>query len=71
MAKAIREADGKAILTKYVKTLASENGVGKNLVLPFKSATVKPKTEFETLVKDHPWLESEVWGRSYDCVPVD
>ena len=60
MAKAIREADGKALLSKYFKKLTADNGVGKGLVLPFKSATVRLNTELSALVKDHLWLETEV-----------
>ena len=62
MAKAIREADGKAILAKYFSVLRadSESGVGKTLQFPLKSATVRPDTDFSKLVKEHPWLETEV-----------
>ena len=72
MAKAIREADGKALLAKHLQVLASENGAGEGLVLPFKSATVQPKTDFEALVKNNPWLENEVreGGREVVCVCV-
>ena len=60
MAKAVREADGKALLAKHLQLLASENGVGEGLVLPFKSATVQPNTDFKTLVESNPWLKNEV-----------
>ena len=62
MAKAIREADGKAILAKYFSVLRaeSESDVGKTLQFPMNSATVRPDTDFSKLVKEHPWLETEV-----------
>ena len=61
MAKAIREADGKGLLARQLQILASENGVGESLqLLPFKSATVHPKTDFDALVQDNPWLSTEV-----------
>ena len=63
MAKAVREADGKAILASYFNVLRAEaeNGtVGKTLQFPLKSATVRPDTDFSKLVKEHPWLEMEV-----------
>ena len=63
MAKAIREAEGKAILAKYFNVLradADECAVGKTLQFPLKSATVRTDTDFSKLVKEHPWLETEV-----------
>ena len=60
MAKAIREADGKALLANHLQLLASENGVGEGLVLPFKCATVQSSTDYETLVENNPWLKNEV-----------
>ena len=63
MAKAVREADGKAILASHFDVLRAdaENGtVGKTLQFPLKSATVRPDTDFSKLVKEHPWLETEV-----------
>ena len=64
MAKAVREVDGKAILVSYFNVLRanSENGtvVGKTLQFPLKSATVRPDTDFSKLIKEHPWLETEV-----------
>ena len=59
-AKAIREAEGKALLARYLGVLKSENGVGKNLQFPVKTATVKPDTDFTRIPKEHPWLETEV-----------
>ena len=63
MAKAVREADGKAILANYFNVLRAdaENGtIGKTLQFPLKSATVRPDTDFSKLVKEHPWLKTEV-----------
>ena len=63
MAKAIREAEGKAILGNYFNTLRAdaENGtIGKSLQFPLKSATVRPGTDYSKLVMEHPWLETEV-----------
>lgn len=63
MAKAVREADGKAILANYFSVLradSSEGAVGKTLQFPLKSATVRPDTDFSKLVKEQPWLETEV-----------
>lgn len=62
MAKAVREADGKALLSKYFNVLRadSESNVGRALQFPLKSATVRPDTDFSKLVKEHPWLETEV-----------
>jgi hypothetical protein len=68
MAKAVREADGKAILASYFNVLRAEaeNGaVGKTLQFPLKSATVRHDTDFSKLVKEHPWLETEV--KSHAC----
>lgn len=66
MAKAIREADGKALLFKYFRT----QGLWKDLVAPFKCATVTPNVDVNKLVEDHPWLGREVHLRGcfcYDC----
>ena len=65
MAKAIREADGKAVLAKYFDVLRadSESNVGKSLQFPIMSATVRPDTDFSKLVKEHPWLETQVRER--------
>lgn len=66
MAKAIREADGKALLFKYFRT----QGLGKDLVAPFKCATVTADVDVSKLVEDHPWLGREVHLRGcfcYDC----
>ena len=62
MAKAIREADGKKLLARYLDVLRSEDGndLGTSLVVPVKCATVLPATDLATLVKDYPWLETEV-----------
>lgn len=62
MAKAIREADGKEILAKHFSLLRadSESSVGKSLQFPLKSATVRPDTDFSKLVKEQPWLKTEV-----------
>ena len=59
-AKPIREAEGKALLARYMGVLKSETGVGKNLQLPVKTATIKPDTDFARIPKEHPWLETEV-----------
>lgn len=56
MAKAIREADGKALLFQYFRT----QGLWKDLVAPFKCATVTPDVDVNKLVEDHPWLGREV-----------
>ena len=64
MAKAVREADGKAILARYFDVLRAEteNGaIGKALQFPLKSATVRPDTDFSKLVKEQPWLKTEVF----------
>ena len=66
MAKAIREADGKALLFEYFRT----QGLGKDLVAPFKCATVTADVDVSKLVEDHPWLGREVHLRGcfcYDC----
>lgn len=60
MAKAIREATGKDILVKYLRTLVAENGVDKKLLFPVKTATVTPNINYAELAKDNPWLETEV-----------
>ena len=62
MAKAIREAYGKGILSRYLQVLtsSSENGPSKALAFPVQTATVTPSTEFRQLAKEHPWLETEV-----------
>ena len=66
MAKAIREADGKALLFNYFRT----QGLGKDLVAPFKCATVTADVDVSKLVENHPWLGREVHLRRcfcYDC----
>ena len=60
MAKAIREADGKTLLAQYFEVLRTQYGLGRDVRLPVKSATVTPDTDFAKLVKGHPWLETEV-----------
>ena len=60
MAKAILEADGKALLFKYFRKLAEDGGMGKDLELPFKAATINPDTNIQELAKLQPWMESEV-----------
>ena len=60
MAKAIREASGKEILAKYLKTLSSDGGSSKGLTFPVRSATVTPETDLAQLARNTPWLESEV-----------
>jgi len=64
MAKAVREAEGKAILAKKFQALqqqSSENGRGRpNLCLPVRTATVTAKTDYTKLAKEHPWLEKQV-----------
>jgi len=60
MAKAIREASGKAILAKTLEKLSGENGVGNDLHFPVKSVTVTPKTDFFQLAVENPWLKNEV-----------
>lgn len=62
MAKAILEVDGKALLAKHFKSLISGCGAGRNLVLPSRSAPVKPDTDLDILVGDYPWLQTEVRG---------
>ncbi len=61
MAKAIREVTGKDLLTRYLGALSSQNEKGLALSFPSKAATVTADTDFAKLVKDHPWLETEVW----------
>ena len=60
MAKAIREFDGKEMLHKYFGRQAGDEGASPSVVLPFSSAPVNEKTDFVSLVKTYPWLESEV-----------
>lgn len=62
MAKAIREFSGKQLLHKYMEGLKSENGLvtGTEIRIPFMSAPVNEATDFDMLVKDYPWLETEV-----------
>ncbi len=60
MAKAIREAFGKGVLSRQLQALTSENGVGKGLTFPVQNATVTPETDFGQLAKDNPWLATEV-----------
>ena len=64
MAKAIREADGKALLFKYFRTLLESEGLGKDLVLACKTATVTADTDFSKLVAEYPWLDTEVGPRN-------
>ena len=63
MAKAIREAYGKEILSRYLKTLLSKDGACRELSFPVRAATVTPKTDFGQLARDNPWLEMEVGVR--------
>ena len=61
MAKAIREFQGKELLSKYVRKLvAGENGVGREITVPFQAAPVDESTDFGLLVKSYPWLETQV-----------
>ena len=60
MAKPIREVSGKRMLTRHLEHLLAENGLGKDLSFPMKTATVTPTTDFDKLVKDNPWLATEV-----------
>jgi len=60
MAKAIREADGKGLLFKYFRTLLESEGLGRDLVLSCKTATVTADTDFSKLVTEYPWLGTEV-----------
>ncbi len=63
MAKAIREADGKALLFKCFETLVSSDGLGRDLDLPFKAASEDPDTNVSELLKEKSWLQSEVGCR--------
>lgn len=61
MAKAIREAYGKGVLSGYLWALISEDASGgKELSFPVQTATVTPKTDFGQLAKENPWLETKV-----------
>ena len=61
MAKAIREACGKAIVAKSLKSLLAENaGSSKGITFPVRSVTVTASTDFAELARNNPWLESEV-----------
>ena len=66
MAKAIREFDGKEMLHKYFGRLAGDGGASPSVAVPFSSAPVDEKTDFASLVKTYPWLESEVHVRISD-----
>ncbi len=60
-AKAIREAQGKTLLSQYLNILkASENGVGKSLAFPVKSVTVTRDTVLSEISNGNAWLEKEV-----------
>jgi hypothetical protein len=62
MAKPIREAYGKGILSRSLQALCSgENAVCKGeLSFPVQTATVTPTTDFKQLAQENPWLETEV-----------
>ncbi len=60
-AKAIREAQGKSILSRYLNGLKTdEEGVGKNLCFPVKSVTVTQSTVLSEIANENAWLEKEV-----------
>lgn len=60
MAKAIREASGKAILAQTLEKLSREDDVDKELRFPVKSVTATTKTDFFHLANENPWLRNEV-----------
>ncbi len=60
MAKAVREASGKAILVKALEKVSRENEVGNDLRFPMKSVTVTSTADFFMLAKENPWLDTEV-----------
>ena len=63
MAKAIREADGKALLHRYANTLLAREGqpAFDELQLPsFRCVSVVARDSLDGLSSDHPWLRNEV-----------
>lgn len=63
MAKAIREADGKALLHRYANKLLAREGqpAFDELRLPtFKCVSFVPGDSLEGLSSTHPWLRNEV-----------
>ncbi len=59
-AKAIREAQGKTLLSHYLNVLKAENRLGKSLAFPVKSVTVTRETVLSEIANGNPWLEKEV-----------
>lgn len=59
-AKAIREAQGKSLLSRYLNVLKTKNGVGNSLSFPVKSVTITPKTQLSKISEENVWLEKEV-----------
>ena len=58
MAKAIREASGKALLCKYIASLTAS---GENRIdIPFSCITVTPGSDITGLANSNPWLETRV-----------
>ena len=70
MAKAIREADGKALLHRYANTLLAleEQSPFVEFQLPaFRCASVLARDTLEGLSGDHPWLRNEVRSQQGNC----
>lgn len=57
-AKAISEQTGKEFLYKYICTSAAVQN-------RFRYARVTAETDFDQLVKEHPWLLTEVSQKSH------
>ena len=58
MAKAIREASGKALLCKYIASLTAS---GENRIdIPFSCITVTPGSDITGITNANPWLETRV-----------